>query len=106
MECGPFREKTRPGSSCWRRTTYDLCVALERSIYNGKLKRAADLLEDSARLWIALSLANQYGGCMRDALDRVKQTSEPHVRDEMRSRVMLAQALTLTHEAATGNRRE
>lgn len=71
----------------------DLRSALEWGISTGKFEMCADLLDQTAPVWVALSLVDEYAAWVRWALARVESGSRRPVRDEMRLLAALARAL-------------
>jgi predicted ATPase/DNA-binding winged helix-turn-helix (wHTH) protein len=71
----------------------DLRAALEWSVSEGKFEICADLLDQTAPIWIALSLVDEYVAWVRAALARVESGSRRPIRDEMRLLAALARAL-------------
>jgi predicted ATPase len=78
----------------------DLRAALEWGISTGKFEMCADLLDQTAPVWIALSLVDEYAAWVRWALARVESGSRRPVRDEMRLLAALARALSMTPGAS------
>ncbi|SDI85121.1 winged helix-turn-helix domain-containing protein [Paraburkholderia phenazinium] len=72
-----------------------LRAALEWAVSADKLELCVDLLDNTAPVWVALSLVDEYVGWARAALARVDSGSMRRIRDEMRLRAVLARALTL-----------
>jgi predicted ATPase/DNA-binding winged helix-turn-helix (wHTH) protein len=77
-----------------------LRAALEWAVSKDKLELCADLLDNTAPVWVALSLVEEYVSWARAALARVDSGSMRRIRDEMRLRAALARALTLERSAS------
>jgi hypothetical protein len=77
-----------------------LRAALEWAICVDKIELCTELLDNSAPVWTALALVDEYIGWVREVLERVDSVSTRRVRDEMRLRAVLARALMLKHSAA------
>jgi hypothetical protein len=72
-----------------------LRAALEWAVSVDKVELCTELLDNTAPMWGALALVDEYIGWVRAVLARVDSVSMRRIRDEMRLRAVLARALTL-----------
>ncbi|MGF6768147.1 putative ATPase/DNA-binding winged helix-turn-helix (wHTH) protein [Paraburkholderia sp. GAS199] len=78
-----------------------LRAALEWAVAVDKIELCTDLLDNTAPIWVALALVDEYISWVRAVLERVDSVSMRRIRDEMRLRAVLARALMLEHSAST-----
>ncbi|MFM0081607.1 winged helix-turn-helix domain-containing protein [Paraburkholderia sediminicola] len=72
-----------------------LRAALEWAVSVDKVELCTELLDNTAPMWGALALVDEYIGWVRAVLARVDSVSMRRIRDEMRLRAVLARALML-----------
>ncbi|NYH12972.1 winged helix-turn-helix domain-containing protein [Paraburkholderia bryophila] len=77
-----------------------LRAALEWAVSVDKVELCTELLDNTAPIWAALALVDEYIGWVRAVLARVDSVSMRRIRDEMRLRAVLARALTLKRSAS------
>ncbi|MFM0409878.1 winged helix-turn-helix domain-containing protein [Paraburkholderia dipogonis] len=77
-----------------------LRAALEWAVSVDKVELCIELLDNTAPMWGALALVDEYIGWVRAVLARVDSVSMRRIRDEMRLRAVLARALMLKRSAS------
>lgn len=77
-----------------------LRAALEWAVSVDKVELCTELLDNTAPIWAALALVDEYIGWVRAVLARVDSVSMRRIRDEMRLRAVLARALMLKRRAS------
>jgi predicted ATPase/DNA-binding winged helix-turn-helix (wHTH) protein len=77
-----------------------LRAALEWAVSVDKVELCIELLDNTAPIWVALALVDEYIGWVRAVLARVDSVSMRRIRDEMRLRAVLARALMLRRGAS------